>query len=79
MIGAGSDRSCGAIEDLDAELDERHELTSDTQGVAGSPDIVATILAKIAEVKVFVGDVTPLAVSPNGKALANPNVLIELD
>jgi hypothetical protein len=55
MIGAGSDRSCGAIEDLDAELDERHELTSDTQGVAGSPDIVATILAKIAEVKVFVG------------------------
>ncbi|WP_428411598.1 hypothetical protein [Pararhizobium sp.] len=68
----------GAIEDLDVELDERHELTSDTQGVAGSPDIVATILAKIASAQVFVGDVTPLAVSPKGKALANPNVLIEL-
>ncbi|TDW28114.1 hypothetical protein EV128_10929 [Rhizobium azibense] len=68
----------GAIEDLDVELDERHELTSDTQGVEGSPDIVATILAKIASARVFVGDVTPLAVSPKGKALANPNVLIEL-
>jgi hypothetical protein len=67
-----------AIEDLGAELDERHELTSDTKGVAGSPDIVATILAKIEAAKVFVGDVTPLAVTASGKALANPNVLIEL-
>lgn len=67
-----------AIDDLDAELEERHELTSDTKGVAGSPDIVATILAKIEAAKVFVGDVTPIAISRGGKALANPNVLIEL-
>ncbi|AIT79789.1 hypothetical protein [Novosphingobium pentaromativorans] len=67
-----------AIEDLDAELEERHELTSDTKGVAGSPDIVSTILAKIEAAKVFVGDVTPIAVAANGKAIANPNVLIEL-
>ncbi len=67
-----------AIEDLHAELDERHELTSDTQGVAGSPDIVATILTKIDAAAVFVGDVTPIAVTDSGKAVANPNVLIEL-
>jgi hypothetical protein len=68
----------GAVADLDAELDERIEMTSDTKGVAGTPDIVATILAKIERAQVFVGDVTPLALSAGGKALANPNVLIEL-
>jgi hypothetical protein len=67
-----------AIELLHAEMDERPELTSDTKGVPGSPDIVATILAKIEAAAVFVGDVTPIAVSESGKALANPNVLIEL-
>ena len=72
------DALASAISDLDAELDERHELTSDTQGVAGSPDIVATILEKIDAATVFVGDVTPIAMSPSGKAVANPNVLIEL-
>ena len=44
----------------------------------GSPDIVATILAKIEAAAVFVADVTPIAVSPGGKHVANPNVLIEL-
>lgn len=72
------DALASAIEDLHAELDERHELTSDTQGVPGSPDIVATILAKIDSAAVFVGDVTPVAISATGKAVANPNVLIEL-
>lgn len=72
------DALASAIEDLHAELDERHELTSDTQGVPGSPDIVATILAKIDAAAVFVGDVTPVAISATGKAVANPNVLIEL-
>ena len=67
-----------AIDDLHAELDERHEMTSDTQGIAGSPDIVATILEKIDAATVFVADVTPIALSPTGKAVANPNVLIEL-
>ena len=68
----------GAVADLDAELDERIEMTSDTKGVAGTPDIVATILAKIEKAQVFLGDVTPLALSAGGKALANPNVLIEM-
>lgn len=69
-----------AITILAADLEEadRPSLTSDTQGVAGSPDIVSTIYRKIDEAAVFVGDVTPIAVSESGKACANPNVLLEL-
>lgn len=69
-----------AIKLLSAELEEadRPSLTSDTQGVAGTPDIVATILRKIDGAAVFVGDVTPIAVSDSGKACANPNVLLEM-
>ena len=69
-----------AIAALAADLEEadRPSLTSDTQGVAGTPDIVATILRKIDEAAVFVGDVTPIAVSASGKACANPNVLLEM-
>lgn len=62
----------------DVEEADRPSLTSDTQGVAGTPDIVATILRKIDEAAVFVGDVTPIAVSASGKACANPNVLLEM-
>ncbi|MCI4654672.1 hypothetical protein [Sphingomonas aquatilis] len=72
------DSLAAAIDQLQTELEERHELTSDTQGIAGWPDIVATILAKIDAAAVFVGDVTPIAISAAGKAVANPNVLIEL-
>ena len=69
-----------AIQILAADLEEadRPSLTSDTQGVAGTPDIVATILRKIDESAVFVADVTPIAVSESGKACANPNVLLEM-
>lgn len=69
-----------AIKLLSADLEEaeRPSLTSDTQGVAGSPDIVATILRKIDDAAVFVGDVTPIALSASGKACANPNVLLEM-
>jgi len=65
---------------LAAGLEEadRPSVTSDTQGVAGTPDIVATILRKIDEAAVFVGDVTPVALSESGKACANPNVLLEM-
>ena len=62
----------------DVEEAERPSLTSDTQGVAGTPDIVATIYRKIDEAAVFVGDVTPIAISADGKACANPNVLLEM-
>lgn len=77
LIRSALDQAIGM---LAANLDEadRPSLTSDTQGVAGTPDIVATILRKIDEAAVFAGDVTPIAVSASGKACANPKVLIEL-
>ena len=77
LVRSALDQAIGMIS---ADLDEadRPSLTSDTQGVAGTPDIVATILRKIDEAAVFVGDVTPISVSASGKACANPNVLIEL-
>ena len=67
-----------ALLSADVEEADRPSLTSDTQGVAGTPDIVATILRKIDEAAVFVGDVTPIAVSGSGKACGNPNVLLEM-
>lgn len=69
-----------AVKQLAADLEEadRPSVTSDTQGVAGTPDIVATILRKIDDAAVFVGDVTPIALSESGKACANPNVLLEM-
>jgi hypothetical protein len=41
-------------------------------------EITNTILRKISESAVFVADLTPIGESANGKALPNPNVMIEL-
>ena len=67
---------------------EALHLDHDRKGVSGSPDLAATILAKIGEASVFIADVTPVGRTPpitaddgtlsNGKALMNPNVAIEL-
>lgn len=79
-----------AIEELNAEIeeadrpsDERLEIDHDTKGLPGSPDIAASILAKIEAASVFVADVTPIGLSnpeqgKRQKHLPNPNVLIEL-
>jgi hypothetical protein len=69
-----------AISELAAEMEgaDRPEIDHDTRGVPGTPDITATILAKIERASVFVADVTPIAVTSGGKHVANPNVLIEL-
>lgn len=42
----------------DASLVVRPELDHDTQGVPGSPSVIAAVLRKIDECSVFVGDVT---------------------
>lgn len=69
-----------ALEGLSTEFEEaaRPEIDHDTRGVPGTPDIVATILAKIDAAAVFVADLTPIAVTDKGKQVANPNVMIEL-
>ena len=58
------------------------------KGLKGSPDLALAILNKIDAATVFVGDVTPVGKgppyrtddgkAPDGKALMNPNVAIEL-
>src|SRR4051812_20666160 len=57
---------------------ERPELDHDTKNTPGMAEIAATILDKIRSCAVFVADLTPIARSAEGKALPNPNVLIEL-
>lgn len=74
------DALSSAIDKLSASLEEadRPEIDHDTKGVPGTPEIAATILSKIDKTSIFVADVTPIVVSPSGKHVANPNVLIEL-
>jgi len=50
----------------------------DTDGVAGSPNIVDTIFKRIRNCAVFVADLTLTAKTESGKQCPNPNVLIEL-
>ena len=52
-------------------------VDSDTQGVAGQPPIVDTILAKIDAASVYVGDMTFVGTRIDGRPTPNPNVLIE--
>ena len=49
-----------------------------TKDVPGSPDITNTILRKIDECDVFIGDLTFVSKSESGRYFPNPNVLIEL-
>jgi len=67
-----------AAEDLGLEDADRPEVDHDTKNTPGMADIAATILEKIAKSAVFVADVTPIGVTAAGKALPNPNVLVEL-
>jgi len=66
--------------DLDVQealRDESIEVDKDTQGVAGTPHIVQTILDKISQCSVFVPDFTFIAKSEDGRLVSNPNVCIE--
>lgn len=69
-----------AVKELkrDEELKVEPVLDRDTQGVPGSPDIVSTILDKIKNSQIFVGDVSIINPGGPGRATPNPNVLIEL-
>jgi hypothetical protein len=53
-------------------------LDRDTQNTPGSPDIAATIFAKIVAASVFVADVSIVSRAENLRPCPNPNVLIEL-
>jgi hypothetical protein len=64
----------------DKSLEVEPVVDRDTQGVPGSPDISATILEKIDQAAVFVGDVSIInqASSKTDRPTPNPNVLLEL-
>lgn len=69
-----------ALEKIGSDFEEadRPEIDQDTKDVAGTPDIVASILEKIDAASVFVGDATPVIRCPgSAKIFPNPNVMIE--
>ncbi|WP_143435655.1 hypothetical protein [Henriciella aquimarina] len=53
------------------------EIDSDTKDVPGTPPISATILKKIADCDIFLGDMTFVASTEDGKQVPNPNVMGE--
>ena len=53
------------------------KIDQDTQGVAGSPSIAETILAKIRNSDAFIPDLTFILGGEGMTAMPNPNVLIE--
>lgn len=61
----------------DPEIEVEPVIERDVAGIPGSPDIAQTILAKIKEAEVFVGDVSIIN-SGAARPTPNPNVLIEL-
>lgn len=79
FIKSALEEAVAALEG-DFELDDadRPALDHDTKGVPGAAEIVPVLMKKIAESAVFVADVTPVAQTADGKALPNPNVLVEL-
>lgn len=79
FIKAALDDAVASIEgDYEAEDADRPSLDHDTKGVAGAKEIVPALMAKIAGSAVFVADVTPIGETSQGKALPNPNVMVEL-
>lgn len=74
-----------AIRDIAAELDlvkaPRVEVDQAAKGVIGVAPIAETILEKIDDSSIFVGDITAVAMIGRGrdrKLLPNPNVMLEL-
>jgi hypothetical protein len=67
-----------AGQELGLEDSERPEIDHDTKDAPGMAEIPKTILEKISRSAVFVADLTPIGRTDDGKALPNPNVLIEL-
>jgi len=69
---------------IEVSLADSPRLDSDTENVAGAPDIANTIYGKILAADIFLADLSivgrtvPLDANKKSKALPNPNVLLEL-
>lgn len=77
LIGDCLERALRAI-GRDSTASVEPVLDRDTAGEAGTPDIAATILAKIALADVFVADVSIVNQGAGPRPMPNPNVLVEL-
>ena len=77
FIEAALQRAASALSS-DESINITPVIERDTAGVPGSPDIGQTILRKIDECDVFVGDVSIINSEKAARLSPNPNVLIEL-
>ncbi|CAN5500142.1 hypothetical protein BH10PSE12_BH10PSE12_08240 [soil metagenome] len=67
-----------ALEALQSNFSAELQLDSDTAGVAGTPPVSETILGKIRACDLFIGDVSFVGATADGKKLLpNPNVMTE--
>lgn len=62
----------------DVSINVEAVVDRDTDGVSGTPDIVATIFEKIDASEIFICDVSIVNSEQGGRKTPNPNVLIEL-
>src|SRR5262245_10268053 len=62
----------------DDTIEDAPSLDHDTKGEPGMPDVFQTILRKIEQAGIFVADMTIVGLTPAGKHLPNPNVMLEL-
>lgn len=76
LIGEALEKAVKALK-KDGEVTVEPVIDRDTAGVPGSPDIAATIFAKIEKASMFVADVS-LVIHGEGRSSPNPNVLVEL-
>jgi len=77
FIEKALERATSAIASDDS-IEVEPVIDRDTQGIAGSPDISATIFHKIEAADMMVADVSIIGRLENERAMPNPNVLIEL-
>lgn len=76
LIGDARGEALACLTESSASVDPVPDR--DTQGVAGAPDIVSTILEKIDAATVFVGDVSLVTPPCAERPSPNPNVLLAL-
>jgi len=76
--GSLDDAIAAVALELEVDPAERPEIDHDVKGAQGAVEIANTIMDKIAASAIFVADVTPITRTENGKALPNPNVMVEL-
>ena len=77
FIQTALERAARSIRD-DESIKVEPVIERDTEGVPGSPNIAETILAKIDDCNIFVGDVSIINPDSEKRKTPNPNVMLEL-